>query len=84
MKKFLVWDVDNPDGIESAAIVEAIDAEHAAREYGEEGDVEGDYYLAAGGTCTLSVVEEENPDAKPKKFQVSAEASVDYYAEEVE
>ena len=65
---------------QDAGIWYEVNAERVARKYAEESSWSNDEYLL-DGSVVITVIDLKG---KRKKFKISAEAAINYYAEEVE
>lgn len=80
MKTFKVY---HPDYMGEAYVeIEARTHEWAAEKYAEQYSDEGNYEILKGGSIIVTVISED--ESIVKKFEINGEASMNYYASEIE
>jgi hypothetical protein len=79
---WLVWcpELGGERGVDGAT--QAVSAEAAARQWGQNYDQRGDYDLARGAAYVVMVAEDREGSPE-QRFEVRAEQSVDYFAREL-
>jgi hypothetical protein len=79
---WIVWCPELGGGRDGAGTIRAVSAEAAARQWGQNYDQRGDYDLARGATYVVMVAEDREGSPE-QRFEVRAEPSVDYFAQEL-